>query len=108
SRTASPPAGVAAIREGGAKPAARGRGRSSARPEPVLEAMAPGTEEPPEPATVGADGTTDSATGEARRRRRRRGGRGRGRGRGRTDEVTATAPAPDAAIGWTELDDISQ
>ncbi|MEP7040968.1 MAG: NYN domain-containing protein, partial [Chloroflexota bacterium] len=105
-------AALAAIREGGAKPASRGRGRSAPRPEPVFEAMAPGTEEPPEAATVAADGTTDGATdgatGEARRRRRRRGGRGRGRGRGRTDEVTATAPASDAPIGWTELDDISQ
>ena len=106
-------AALAAIREGGAKPASRGRGRSGPRPEPVLESMAPGTEEPPEAATVAADGTTDAATGEARRRRRRRGGRGRGRGRGRTDEVTTTAPAADApaadaAIGWTELDDISQ
>ena len=105
-------AALAAIREGGAKPASRGRGRSSPRPEPVFDAMAPGTEEPPEAATVAADATTDAttdaATGEARRRRRRRGGRGRGRGRGRTDEVTATAPAADAAIGWTELDDISQ
>jgi len=101
-------AALAAIREGGAKPAARGRGRSAPKPEPVFDAMAPGTEEPPEAVTVAADGTTDSATGEARRRRRRRGGRGRGRGRGRTDEVTAAAPAADAAIGWTELDDISQ
>jgi len=101
-------AALAAIRDGGAKPAARGRGRSAPKPEPVFDAMAPGTEEPPEAAAVAADGTTDAATGEARRRRRRRGGRGRGRGRGRTDEVTATTPAPDAAIGWTELDDISQ
>jgi len=106
-------AALAAIREGGAKPAARGRGRSAPKPEPVFDAMAPGTEEPPEAATVAADGTTDAATGEARRRRRRRGGRGRGRGRGRTDEVTATAsagdaPAEDGAIGWTEFDDISQ
>jgi uncharacterized LabA/DUF88 family protein len=102
-------AALAAIREGGPKPAARGRGRGSSRPEPVaLEAMAPGTEEPPEAATA-AEGGADGATGEARRRRRRRGGRGRGRGRGRADEVTATvAPAADAEIGWTELDDISQ
>ena len=102
-------AALAAIREGGAKPAARGRGRGAARPEPaILEAMAPGTEEPPEAATA-TEGATDGATGEARRRRRRRGGRGRGRGRGRTDEPTTSAvPAPDAEIGWTELDDISQ
>jgi uncharacterized LabA/DUF88 family protein len=110
-------AALAAIRDGGAKPASRGRGRGGARPEPALvEAMAPGTEEPPEPvaatdaATDGAtDGVTDGATGEARRRRRRRGGRGRGRGRSRTDEATSTAtPAADAEIGWTEVDDISQ
>ena len=102
-------AALAAIREGGPKPASRGRGRGGTRPEPVaLEAMAPGTEEPPE-AVSAAEGAADGATGEARRRRRRRGGRGRGRGRGRTDEVTATvAPAADAEIGWTELDDISQ
>ena len=102
-------AALAAIREGGAKPASRGRGRGAARPEPaVLEAMAPGTEEPPEAATA-TEGATEGATGEARRRRRRRGGRGRGRGRGRTDEPTTSAvPAPDAEIGWTELDDISQ
>jgi uncharacterized LabA/DUF88 family protein len=106
-------AALAAIREGGAKPASRGRGRGGARPEPALvEAMAPGTEEPPEPAaaTEGAtEPATDGATGEARRRRRRRGGRGRGRGRSRTEETTSTAiPAADAEIGWTELDDISQ
>ena len=87
----------------------RGRGRGGSRPEPVaLEAMAPGTEEPPE-AAAAAEVAAEGATGEARRRRRRRGGRGRGRGRGRTDEVTATvAPPADAEIGWTELDDISQ
>jgi uncharacterized LabA/DUF88 family protein len=101
-------AALAAIREGGAKPAARGRGRGAARQEPaILEAMAPGTEEPPE-APMATEGATDGASGEARRRRRRRGGRGRGRGRGRTDEVTTTAPAEEAAIGWTELDDLSQ
>jgi uncharacterized LabA/DUF88 family protein len=101
-------AALAAIREGGAKPASRGRGRGGARPEPSLEAMAPGTEEPPEAPTA-AEAAADGATGEARRRRRRRGGRGRGRGRGRTDEVTADAPpAAEAPIGWTELDDISQ
>jgi uncharacterized LabA/DUF88 family protein len=106
-------AALAAIRDGGAKPATRGRGRGGARPEPALvEGMAPGTEEPPEPAAAtgtATDTATDSATGEARRRRRRRGGRGRGRGRSRTDEATSTAtPAADAEIGWTELDDISQ
>ena len=58
-------AALAAIREGGAKPASRGRGRSGPRPEPVLEAMAPGTEEPPEAPTVAADGS--------HRRRHRRG-----------------------------------
>ena len=101
-------AALAAIREGGAKPPSRGRGRGGARPEPILEAMAPGTEEPPEAPTA-AEAASDGATGEARRRRRRRGGRGRGRGRGRTDEVTAAAPAAtEAPIGWTELDDISQ
>ena len=101
-------AALAAIREGGAKPASRGRGRGGARPEPSLEAMAPGTEEPPEAPTT-ADEAADGATGEARRRRRRRGGRGRGRGRGRTDEATVAAPAAaEAPIGWTELDDISQ
>jgi uncharacterized LabA/DUF88 family protein len=101
-------AALAAIREGGAKPAPRGRGRGGARPEPALvETMAPGTEEPPE-APSAAEATADGATGEARRRRRRRGGRGRGRGRSRTDEVTTSTPAPDAEIGWTELDDISQ
>ena len=102
-------AALAAIREGGAKPASRGRGRGAARPEPILEAMAPGTEEPPEAPTA-AEAAADGATGEARRRRRRRGGRGRGRGgRSRTDEVTAAAPAgEEAPIGWTELDDISQ
>jgi len=101
-------AALAAIREGGAKPASRGRGRGGARPEPSLEAMAPGTEEPPEAPTA-AEAAADGTTGEARRRRRRRGGRGRGRGRSRTDEVTAAAPAgEEAPIGWTELDDISQ
>jgi len=103
-------AALAAIREGGAKPAARGRGRGGARPEPALvESMAPGTEEPPEP-VVAADSTTNGATGEARRRRRRRGGRGRGRGRGRADEaaVSTAAPAEEGEVGWTELDDISQ
>ena len=101
-------AALAAIREGGAKPASRGRGRGGVRPEPSLEAMAPGTEEPPEAPTA-AEVAADGATGEARRRRRRRGGRGRGRGRGRPDEVTAVAPAAEEApIGWTELDDISQ
>lgn len=101
-------AALAAIREGGAKPASRGRGRSSARPEPVLEAMAPGTEEPPEAPTA-AEAAADGTTGEARRRRRRRGGRGRGRGRSRTDEVTAAAPSGEGApIGWTEVDEISQ
>jgi uncharacterized LabA/DUF88 family protein len=101
-------AALAAIREGGSRPASRGRGRAGARPEPSLEAMAPGTEEPPEPPTP-ADAATDGTTGEARRRRRRRGGRGRGRGRGRADEATGVAAPPsDAEIGWTELDDISQ
>ena len=101
-------AALAAIREGGAKPASRGRGRGGARPEPSLEAMAPGTEEPPEAPTA-AEAATDGTTGEARRRRRRRGGRGRGRGRSRTDEVTAAAPAgEEASIGWTEVDDTSQ
>ena len=102
-------AALAAIREGGAKPASRGRGRGGARPEPALvESMAPGTEEPPEP-VVAADGTTAAATGEARRRRRRRGGRGRGRGRARTDEAGAStaAPAADGEVGWTELEDAS-
>lgn len=104
-------AALAAIRDGGAKPAARGRGRGRARPEPEpIEAMAPGTEEPPE-ATPVAEGSSDAATGEARRRRRRRGGRGRGRGRGRADEpATGVAPAgtESGEIGWTELDDVSQ
>ena len=105
-------AALAAIREGGAKPAARGRGRPHARTEPAAdEAMAPGTEEPPEAGAVAAPvaaAGTDAGTGEARRRRRRRGGRGRGRGRGRADEVaTSTAPA-DSEVGWTELDDITQ
>jgi uncharacterized LabA/DUF88 family protein len=101
-------AALAAIREGGPQPASRGRGRGRARPEPSLEAMAPGTEEPPEAPTA-AEAAAEGANGEARRRRRRRGGRGRGRGRGRTDEVTAAAPAAvEAPIGWTELDDISQ
>ncbi|MGZ6299086.1 MAG: LabA-like NYN domain-containing protein [Candidatus Limnocylindria bacterium] len=102
-------AALAAIREGGAKPSGRGRGRGGARPEPALEAMPPGTEEPPEaptPVEAGADG----ASGEARRRRRRRGGRGRGRGRARTEEVTTgeAAPVAETEIGWTEVDDISQ
>ncbi len=101
-------AALAAIREGGAKPVARGRGRGRARTEPaVVEAMAPGTEEPPEAAVVAADGN-DAGTGEARRRRRRRGGRGRGRGRGRADEVVTTTAPVDGEIGWTELDDIAQ
>ncbi len=104
-------AALAAIREGGAKPAARGRGRGRPRPEPaIVEAMAPGTEEPPEAAPAG-EPSTDAATGEARRRRRRRGGRGRGRGRGRTDEATtevAPAASENGEIGWTELDDVSQ
>lgn len=104
-------AALAAIRDGGAKPAARGRGRGRARPEPaVVEAMTPGTEEPPE-AAPGAEGAGESATGEARRRRRRRGGRGRGRGRGRVEETGAVAQpagAEGAEIGWTELDDASQ
>ena len=109
-------AALAALREGGAKPAARGRGRGRTRPEVApVEAMAPGTEEPPEAAPV-AEGTDESATGEARRRRRRRGGRGRGRGRGRTDETT-TGVAPAGAengesgsgeIGSTELENVSQ
>jgi uncharacterized LabA/DUF88 family protein len=102
-------AALAAIRENGGQPAARGRGRGRTRPEPaVLEKMAPGTEEPPEPA-VPADGGTEAGAGEVRRRRRRRGGRGRGRGRGRTDEVAAATPAAEEGeIGWTEVDDISQ
>jgi uncharacterized LabA/DUF88 family protein len=100
-------AALAAIREGGAKPASRGRGRGGARPEPTFDAMAPGTEEPPEAPTP-AEAAADGVTGEAHRRRRRRGGRGRGRGRGHTDEVTAAAPVAEAPIGWTELDDISQ
>ena len=91
-------AALAAIREGGAKPVARGRGRGRTRTEPaVMEAMAPGTEEPPEPSPV-AEGGTDPVTGEARRRRRRRGGRGRGRGRGRLEE-TGTAVATAAPEG---------
>jgi uncharacterized LabA/DUF88 family protein len=109
-------AALAAIREGGAKPAARGRGRGRTRLEPaVLEAMAPGTEEPPEATPVvegaGESGAGESATGEARRRRRRRGGRGRGRGRGHVEEA-GPAAAPTGAeigeIGWTELDDLGQ
>jgi uncharacterized LabA/DUF88 family protein len=100
-------AALAAIREGGAGTTSRGRGRGNARPPAVVEAMAPGTEEPPEAATP-VEGATDGATGEARRRRRRRGGRGRGRGRGRADEATTTAPPVEAEIGWTEVDDISQ
>jgi uncharacterized LabA/DUF88 family protein len=109
-------AALAALREGGAKPAARGRGRGRTRPEAApVEAMAPGTEEPPEAAPV-AEGTDESATGEARRRRRRRGGRGRGRGRGRTDETTAgVAPAgaengesESGEIGLTELENVLQ
>jgi uncharacterized LabA/DUF88 family protein len=103
-------AALAAIRDSGSQPASRGRGRGRSRPEPaVVESMAPGTEEPPEPvATV--EGGTEAATGEARRRRRRRGGRGRGRGRGRTEEAgtpSAVAPA-EGEVGWTELEDISQ
>jgi hypothetical protein len=104
-------AALAAIREGGPKPAGRGRGRGAARPEPALiEAMAPGTEEPPE-APAAAEVATDGTTPEARRRRRRRGGRGRGRGRGRAEEAgvaAAAAPPAESEIGWTELDDISQ
>lgn len=107
-------AALAAIRDGGAKPAPRGRGRGRPRPEPaVVEAMAPGTEEPPE-APLAAEGVGDSATGEARRRRRRRGGRGRGRGRGRVEGTAGEAQeaqptgAEAAQIGWTELDDIAQ
>jgi uncharacterized LabA/DUF88 family protein len=104
-------AALAAIREGGAMPAARGRGRARTRPEPaVAEAMAPGTEEPPE-ATPVVEGTGETATGEARRRRRRRGGRGRGRGRGRAEEATTAVTPPGAEngeVGWTELDDVSQ
>jgi uncharacterized LabA/DUF88 family protein len=104
-------AALAAIREGGAKPAGRGRGRGAARPEPALiEAMAPGTEEPPE-APAAAEVAADGTTPEARRRRRRRGGRGRGRGRARAEEagvVAEAAPPAEAEIGWTELDDISQ
>ncbi len=104
-------AALAAIREGGAKPAARSRGRGRTRPEPaVVEAMAPGTEEPPE-APVVAEGSSEAATGDARRRRRRRGGRGRGRGRGRLEDATAdVAPSgvEGGEIGWTELDDVSQ
>ncbi len=111
-------AALAAIREGGVKPAPRGRGRGRPRAEPaVVEAMAPGTEEPPEPteAPSGAEGAGESATGEARRRRRRRGGRGRGRGRGRVEGTAAgeaqeaqPAGADAAEIGWTELDDTAQ
>lgn len=104
-------AALAAIRDGGAKPAARGRGRGRARPEPAaVEAMAPGTEEPPE-AAPRAEGAGESSTGEAHRRRRRRGGRGRGRGRGRVEETGAAAQpagAEGAEIGWTELDDVAQ
>jgi uncharacterized LabA/DUF88 family protein len=113
-------AALAAIREGGAKPAPRGRGRGRPRPEPaVVEAMAPGTEEPPE-APLAAEGVGDLATGEARRRRRRRGGRGRGRGRGRVEGTAGEGQeaqeaqeaqltgAEAAEIGWTELDDIAQ
>jgi uncharacterized LabA/DUF88 family protein len=100
-------AALAAIREGGARPAARGRGRGVARPPAVVEVMAPGTEEPPEAVTP-AEGATDGATGEARRRRRRRGGRGRGRGRGRADETATTVAPADGEIGGTELDDVSQ
>jgi uncharacterized LabA/DUF88 family protein len=101
-------AALAAIREGGATPAARSRGRGRTRTEPtVVEAMAPGTEEPPEATVAAADGS-DAATGEARRRRRRRGGRGRGRGRGRGDEVATPAAPVEGEIGWTELDDIAQ
>ncbi|MEX0626899.1 MAG: NYN domain-containing protein, partial [Chloroflexota bacterium] len=48
-------AALAAIREGGAKPAPRGRGRGGARSEPVsVEVMAPGNEEPPAAATAAA------------------------------------------------------
>jgi uncharacterized LabA/DUF88 family protein len=100
-------AALAAIREGGAAPGSRGRGRGSARPSAVVEVMAPGTEEPPE-ATTPSEGATDGATGEARRRRRRRGGRGRGRGRGRADEATTGAAPAEAEVGWTEVDDVSQ
>jgi len=104
-------AALAAIREGGAKPAGRGRGRGGARPEPALvEALAPGTEEPPEAPTT-SEVASDGTGSEARRRRRRRGGRGRGRGRGRAEEVgvaATTAPAPETEIGWAELEDISQ
>jgi uncharacterized LabA/DUF88 family protein len=103
-------AALAAIRDGGAKPASRGRGRGRSRPEPaVVESMAPGTEEPPEPVAT-AEGGAEAATGEARRRRRRRGGRGRGRGRGRTEEAgtpSAVVPA-EGEVGWTELNDRAQ
>ena len=85
-------AALAAIREGGAKPAARGRGRGA-------RAARAASSRPWHPAPRNrrrlrraAEGAADGATGEARRRRRRRGGRGRGRGRGRTDEVTADCP----------------
>ena len=107
-------AALAAIREGGAKPAARGRGRGRTRPEPaVVEAMAPGTEEPPE-ASAGRRGS-------------RRFGDRRGpspspssrwpwtwprtrSGRRRAGEGARTQPAgaEGAEIGWTELDDVSQ
>lgn len=104
-------AALAALREGGAKPSARGRGRGRPRPEPaVVEAMAPGTEEPPEAASRG-EATAESGNGEARRRRRRRGGRGRGRGRGRTEGAAAEGQPTEAEAGeagWTELDDVSQ
>jgi ribonuclease E len=100
-------AAMAAIREGGPRPAGPGRGRARTRREPApVENMAPGTEEPPEPSAVAA-GASESATSEARRRRRRRGGRGRGRGRGRTDEAAAGMPSGDANVAATEGDGIS-
>ena len=101
-------AALAAIREGGGTTAARGRGRGRTRPEPaVIESMAPGTEEPPEPIAAG-DGAGESATGDAHRRRRRRGGRGRGRGRGRTDEAATTATPAEGEVAWTEHDSIAE
>lgn len=106
-------AALAAIRDGGAKPASRGRGRGRGRPEAaVAEAPAavPAVDAPTE-ASASTPAESGDASGEARRRRRRRGGRGRGRGRGHAEGMAteaAEAPVEGAEIGWTELDDISQ
>jgi uncharacterized LabA/DUF88 family protein len=106
-REASPSvaaAALAAIRTGGAGNGRRTRGGAAV--SGPRRGAAP-SDEPPGEVEAAAPAATAESSEEGRRRRRRRGGRGRGRSRREGQAETVGAPSEDA-IGWEELDDLSQ